>query len=223
MDFPPLHPPDAVQAVAFEELQVNTPALPAATTLALAVSTAVGITFTVLLAGMLAPPAPLQIIEYVVLVASAGMVCTPFNALVPLQPPDASHVVAFVDVQVSTMALPAVTVCALALSVVVGTTLTTRLAVVPVPPAPVQVIVYVALDDKGPVLRAPLVAKAPLQPPDPVHAVALVDVHVNVELALLATVVGAALMDTVGGGAATGLSLPPQDASNSTPTAGHRK
>ncbi len=72
-------------------------------------------------------------------------------------------------------------------------------------------------------LREPLVAKAPLQPPDAVHAVALVDVHVNVELALVATVVGAALKDTVGGGAAAGLSPPPQEASNSTPTAGHRE
>jgi hypothetical protein len=51
----------------------------------------------------------------------------------------------------------------------------------------------------------------------------LVDVHVNVELALVATVVGAALKDTVGGGAAAGLSPPPQEASNSRPTAGHRE
>ncbi len=48
----------------------------------------------------------------------------------------------------------------------------------------------------------PLTGLVPDQPPDAVHAVALVLAHVNVELAPLATVLGFALRVTVGAGAA---------------------
>ena len=43
----------------------------------------------------------------------------------------------------------------------------------------------------------PLVALLPDQPPDAVHAVALLETHVKVELPPLATVLGLALMLTV--------------------------
>jgi hypothetical protein len=48
------------------------------------------------------------------------------------------------------------------------------------------------------VLRLPLGASAPLHPPDAVQAVALVELHVKVDAAPLATAVGAALSMTVG-------------------------
>jgi hypothetical protein len=59
----PLHPPEAVHAVAFVELQFKTAAAPGATVAGLAVSTTPGATFTVVLAGALVPPAPVQVNE----------------------------------------------------------------------------------------------------------------------------------------------------------------
>ena len=53
------------------------------------------------------------------------------------------------------------------------------------------------------VLVEPLVASAPLQPLEAVQDVALVDDHVSVELLPLATLVGLAPSDTVGGAAET--------------------
>ncbi len=49
-------------------------------------------------------------------------------------------------------------------------------------------------------LAVPLVAFAPVQPPDAVQAVALVELHVRVDAAPLATEVGAAASVTVGAG-----------------------
>ena len=50
----------------------------------------------------------------------------------------------------------------------------------------------------APVLCVPLVAFAPLQPPEAVHAVAFAELHVSVEAAPLATDIGVALRDVVG-------------------------
>ncbi len=44
-------------------------------------------------------------------------------------------------------------------------------------------------------------ASEPVQPPDAVHAVALLEVQVNVELPPLATLLGLALKETLGAGA----------------------
>jgi hypothetical protein len=68
------------------------------------------------------------------------------------------------------------------------------------PPVPVQPKVYVVDALIAPVDFEPLVARVPDQPPDAVHAVALVEDQVNVELSPLATPVGLALSETVGGG-----------------------
>ena len=51
------------------------------------------------------------------------------------------------------------------------------------------------------VLRVPLVAFVPLQPPDAVHEVAFVELHVSVEAAPLAMDVGFAVSVTVAAGA----------------------
>jgi hypothetical protein len=59
----PLQPPDAVQAVALVELQLNVAAPPLGTTVGDAVNVAEGTTLTVMLDGTLAPPWPLQVNE----------------------------------------------------------------------------------------------------------------------------------------------------------------
>jgi len=68
------------------------------------------------------------------------------------------------------------------------------------PPAPVQASVYCVAAVSAAVLCDPLVASVPLQPPEAVHEVALVDDHVSVEALPLVTVLGDALRVTVGAG-----------------------
>ena len=71
-----------------------------------------------------------------------------------------------------------------------------------VPPAPVQLSVKDVLAFNAPVLCVPAVALVPLQPPDAVHDVAFVELHVKVLLPPLLTVVGDADNVTVGAGVA---------------------
>ncbi len=60
-----------------------------------------------------------------------------------------------------------------------------------------MVLVSAAVD------HVPLSATAPLQPPEAVHAVALVELQVKLEIAPLVTVVGIAASVTVGAGVVT--------------------
>ena len=69
------------------------------------------------------------------------------------------------------------------------------------PPVPVQVIEYDALAVRAAVLFVPLVALVPLQPPMAVQDVALVELHMSVEVLPLAIEVGFAVNVTVGTGA----------------------
>jgi hypothetical protein len=71
------------------------------------------------------------------------------------------------------------------------------------PPAPVQLNVNVPLAVSAPVAAVPDVALAPDQAPEAVHEVALVVLHVNVELPPDTTLVGFALKLTVGAGVVT--------------------
>ena len=66
------------------------------------------------------------------------------------------------------------------------------------PPAPVQVSVNFVVAVRAGVVLEPAVASEPLQPPEAVQAVALVDDQLNDELAPLWTVVGLAARVTVG-------------------------
>jgi hypothetical protein len=71
------------------------------------------------------------------------------------------------------------------------------------PPAPVQVRVnFVVVVSVG-VVCEPAVASEPLQPPEAVQAVALVDDQVNADVAPLFTVVGFAVKVTAGAGVVT--------------------
>jgi hypothetical protein len=68
------------------------------------------------------------------------VLCVPLVAFAPLQPPDAVHDVAFAELHVSVEAPPLATDVGFAVSVTVavGTTATVAVAMLLVPPAPVQ-------------------------------------------------------------------------------------
>jgi len=71
------------------------------------------------------------------------------------------------------------------------------------PPAPVQVRVNFVVAVRVGVACEPAVASEPLQPPEAVQAVALVDDHANADVAPLLTVAGVAVSVTAGAGAVT--------------------
>ena len=72
-----------------------------------------------------------------------------------------------------------------------------------VPSIPEQVSTNSVFDASAPMVKEPLVASTPPQPPDAVHVVASVEVQVSVELPPAAMVVGCAVKLTVGAGVAT--------------------
>jgi hypothetical protein len=139
----------------------------------------------------------------------------PAVASAPLQPPDAVHVAALVELHDSVDAPPAVTLVGFALNVAVGATLTAILTVAAglVPPAPVQVSENVVSAVSAPAPRVPLAASAPLQPPEALQDVAPVELQVNVDSSPLLTVVLDALIEAVGSGLiGEGSTLPPPHA-----------
>lgn len=159
---------------------------------------------TVAVAILLVPPAPLQVKEYEVVSASAAVLWLPLVLSVPLQPPDAVHDDALVELQVSIEVPPIATTVGYATNVAVGMTLTRTVDSPLVPPVPVQVIAYEVGIAIAPVLSVPLVALVPLQPPEAVHELAFVELQVRVEAAPLLTAVCAALRDAVGRGRLVG-------------------
>jgi hypothetical protein len=70
------------------------------------------------------------------------------------------------------------------------------------PPVPLQLSVNVVALDSAAVLSLPAVAFVPVHPPEAVHDVAFVEVHVSVLVPPLATEVGDADNETVGAGVA---------------------
>jgi hypothetical protein len=83
-----------------------------------------------------------------------------------------------------------------------------------VPPVPVQVSVYAVLVVNAPVFTVPLADFVPLQPPEAVQDVALVELQVKVDDPPLAMVDGLAIRVAVGAEAmvtvaAVGLLMPP--------------
>ena len=198
----PLQPPEAAQEVALVELHVSIDVPPLATEVGFAVNVTVGAgaTLTVAVATLLEPPAPLQVNEYDVAAASGPVLWLPLAALLPFQPPEAVHEVALIEFQVSVEAPPLATEVGFAVNVTVeaGTTVTLAVATLLMPPAPVQVNVYEPAIVRDPVLCVPLLGLMPLQLPEAVHEVALVELQVSVEVPPLATDVGFAVSVTVG-------------------------
>jgi len=129
----------------------------------------------------------------------------PLVATAPDQPPDAVQLVAFVEDQDKVEFDPLVTLVGLALSETVGVGADTEIVTdwAALPPGPVQVSVNcVALVRFG-VLCEPLVASAPLQPPEAAQEAAFVDDQVSVDAAPLLTVLGFPVSVTVGAGVVT--------------------
>lgn len=130
------------------------------------------------------------------------MDCVPLVALAPLQPFEAAQLVAFVELQLSVEELPLVTDVGLAVRVTVGAgtgaVTVTETVLLAVPPAPVQVSAKLLFELSAPVDWLPLVDFVPLQSPEAVQPVALVELQVSVEADPLTTDVGFAAMVTVG-------------------------
>ena len=82
------------------------------------------------------------------------------------------------------------------------------------PPAPLQLSAYVVVALKAPVELEPEVERAPLQPPEAVQPVALLDDQFRVAAAPLATLPGVAVSVTVGAGVGgvTGVTVTVADA-----------
>jgi hypothetical protein len=94
---------------------------------------------TVAVTTLLVPPAPLQLNEYEVVAERAPVLCVPLVAFAPLQPPEAVHAVAFVELHVNVEVPPLATTVGFATNVTAGTMFTSALATGLEPPAPVQV------------------------------------------------------------------------------------
>jgi hypothetical protein len=127
-------------------------------------------------------------------------------ARTPLQEPLAVQLVALVAVHDSVAVPPATMLAGLTSSVTVGGgPVTVTLAdVLPLPPAPEQESVYVAVPVlAGVTLTAPLVALRPLQAPLAVHVFALSTDQVMVALLPSGIDAGLAVMVTTGGGVLT--------------------
>jgi hypothetical protein len=120
--------------------------------------------------------------------------------MLPDQAPDAEHDVALAADQVSEELLPLITELGLALRLTVGAGDVTDTVAdcEALPPAPVQVNVYVALAVSAPVDCEPLTGRPPDQAPEALHEVALVADQVNVALLPLVIALGPTLRLTVG-------------------------
>ena len=130
----------------------------------------------------------------------------PLIACAPLHPPDAVQLVALVEVQARVDAPPLVTLAGLALRDTVGAAGAETVTVADCdaePPAPVQVRVNFVVAVRAAVVCEPVVASAPLQPPEAVQAVAFVADQVSAEVAPFLTVAGFAVSVTAGAGEVT--------------------
>jgi hypothetical protein len=133
------------------------------------------------------------------LAVNAPVLCVPDVVLVPVQPPDAVQLVAFVELQVNVDEPPDAMLLGDAVSVTVGACAIVTVAVCDAePPVPEQLSVYVPLADRAPVLCVPDVALVPVQLPDAVQLVAFVELQVNVDEPPDAMLLGDALSVTVG-------------------------
>jgi hypothetical protein len=196
-----------VHAVALAEDQLKVELPPLAIVLGLTFMLTVvsgGVTVTVADCVAL-PPGPLQASVKVVFAVSASVVCEPCSGTPRRQPSEAVQAVALLALQFRVVVLPAGTMLGVALKCTTGAeaVAVTVTACTADPPGPVQVISYSVVFASAPVDCEPFAASAPLQPPEAVHAVALLAVQVSVALPPLTSVVGAAVKVTVGGVAVT--------------------
>jgi hypothetical protein len=129
----------------------------------------------------------------------------PLSACAPLQPPEAVQLVALAALQLRVEFAPLLTVAGLATNVTVGAggiTVTVALSCA-VPPAPLQLSVYVVVAVSAPVDWVPLAACEPLQPPLALQLLALLALQARVDAAPLLMLAGLAVSVTVGAGGIT--------------------
>jgi hypothetical protein len=213
----PAQPPEAVQAVGvLLETQVNLDVPPLTTVdgMAVMVTTGTGVGSVppppamAIATGVAVtlPPAPLHVRVKVVAALNGAEACEPLAATAALLTPSLSeHEVALVETHVNVVARPAATVVGAALRVADGndgggaaTTATSADAVALAPPAPLQTSENTVSAAKAVVVSVPLAAWVPLQPPEAMHAVALVEFHVRVVVPPGATLAGYAASVAVG-------------------------
>ena len=141
----------------------------------------------------------------------------PLVGSAPLQPPEAAHEVALLELHVKVAAPPEATLVGFAVNVAVGTELTATVvaATARVPADPIQVSENVVSAIRAPVPLEPLVVNAPLHPPEALQEVAFVELHVNVDSLPPAIADGDALSDAVGCELVNGLAVSPQAANDS--------
>jgi hypothetical protein len=154
---------------------------------------------------LVVPPAPVQLNVYTAVALRVPVDCDPLIASEPLHAPDAVQAVALVEDQVRVDVPPWATLLGLAAIETLGAAAETVTVAdcAAEPPAPVQVRVNFVVAVRVGVACEPAVASEPLQPPEAVQAVALVDDHVNADAAPLLTVVGFAVKVTAGAGVVT--------------------
>jgi hypothetical protein len=150
------------------------------------------------------PPGPVQVRPKVELAVRAPLDWVPLWALLPDHAPLAVHAVAFAVDQVRVVVALLNTELGLAarLMVGVGAFTDTVADCAALPPAPVQVNVYVEVAVRLPVDCVPCTASAPDQAPEAVQAVALLAVQFRVALLPLVMEFGPTLKVTVGAGEA---------------------
>ena len=152
---------------------------------------------------LLEPPAPVQVSVKVVSAFRAPVLAEPAVGRVPDHPPEAVQDVACMLDQVSMELVKAATTGGSAEMVTLGpgveVTTSTVTDWMVVPPAPLQMSVYVLLALRAPLLTDPLVARIPDHAPDAMHDVASVLVQVSVELVPCSTEGGLAVSVTSGG------------------------
>lgn len=198
--FAPVQSPLAVHAVALVELQDSDAELPWTIAFGTALNATVGggfagITLTVT-ACEAVPPAPEQISANVVLAVRPARASEPLSPLVPLHPPVAVQAVALVAVQLSVVVPPLAIVDGVALSEIEGggsapgDLTVTFTDCVAAPPLPLHVNANDALTVSGPVLAVPDTGLTPLQLPDAVQPLALLELHVSVAAAPELTLAG---------------------------------
>lgn len=191
--FVPLHAPEAVQPVAFDEVHDSVVRPPEATVVGLAVSVIVGgaeglLESTVTDAvRVVVPPAPVHASVKVVLAEIEPMFWLPLVALLPAHPPVPplpTQLVAPLLDQLSVVAPPDGTDEGFAENVTVGAgvaepTVTVTERDVEPPPEFVHVSVKVVVALSGPRDSLPEVGFEPDQPPEALHDVAFVADHVS--------------------------------------------
>lgn len=213
----PVQPLEPAHDVALLEFHVSVDVPPGTTTEGYTVNVAVGTILTSAVAGELKPPGPVQVSEYDVAVFNPAVAWLPLTPTEPLQPPDAIHAVALLEVHVNVAALPAATAVGNADRFTEGSgmSVTAADAGALVPPGPVQMRAYAVFAVTAPVLWVPLVASVPPHPPEAVQEVALLEFQVRTAALPEATEVGAADNVAVGAGmratvAVAGAETPPR-------------